>query len=163
MKKQPKFFFVLDRSGSMSGDRIRMALEALNLFLMSLPSGCGFQIISFGSKHSWLDDSTDPIVYNNENLLRVKGQIASYGANYGGTEIYNPVQQIFELKKKEPNEDWNVFLLTDGRVADKERVIKLIDENCHKKGKSKSKVRVFAFGIGNGVDKSLIEGSATSG
>lgn len=42
MDKHPKFFFILDRSGSMWGDRIKIAIDALKLFLISLPSDCEF-------------------------------------------------------------------------------------------------------------------------
>ncbi len=51
---QGEFLFVLDRSGSMSGTRMRMAKNALILFIKSLPSQCYFNIISFGSNYSQL-------------------------------------------------------------------------------------------------------------
>ena len=40
-KEKVKFFFVVDRSGSMRS-RIHIAVQALELFLMSLPKDCGF-------------------------------------------------------------------------------------------------------------------------
>lgn len=43
------FIFIVDRSGSMWGDRIKMTVEALKLFLKSLPDGCMFDIVSFGT------------------------------------------------------------------------------------------------------------------
>ena len=50
------FFFVLDRSGSMRwANRIGIALEAMDLFMRSLPQGCKFSILSFGSQWSAMD------------------------------------------------------------------------------------------------------------
>ena len=46
------FLFLVDRSGSMWGRRMEMARNALTLFIRSLPEGCKFSIISFGSSHS---------------------------------------------------------------------------------------------------------------
>jgi len=43
------FIFLVDRSGSMSGSRIEITKEALNLFIQSLPVGCQFVILGFGS------------------------------------------------------------------------------------------------------------------
>ncbi|KAF1393789.1 hypothetical protein PFLUV_G00019690 [Perca fluviatilis] len=46
-----EFVFLLDRSGSMDGARIKSARETLLLLLKSLPMGCYFNIYSFGSNH----------------------------------------------------------------------------------------------------------------
>lgn len=44
------FIFVCDRSGSMWGIRMEIVVEALQLFMQSLPGKCTFKIISFGDK-----------------------------------------------------------------------------------------------------------------
>ena len=40
---------MLDRSASMKGKRMEMAIEAAKLFIKSLPMGSKFNVISFGS------------------------------------------------------------------------------------------------------------------
>jgi hypothetical protein len=45
------FIFIVDRSGSMLGETIMTTVEALKLFIQSLPPGCMFDIISFGSDY----------------------------------------------------------------------------------------------------------------
>ena len=45
--------FLVDRSFSMwSNNRMRIAKEALDIFVRSLPKGCTFTIISFGDCHA---------------------------------------------------------------------------------------------------------------
>jgi len=49
-----EYVFLLDRSGSMTGGRIRLAVEALKLFIHSLPEGCYFNVVSYGSSFKLL-------------------------------------------------------------------------------------------------------------
>lgn len=49
------FIFLVDRSGSMGmNKRMETTKEALTLFIKSLPFGCRFEIISFGSMYNTL-------------------------------------------------------------------------------------------------------------
>ena len=50
------FVFLIDQSGSMSGESINVASKALLLFLQSLPAGSYYQIISFGSSYEVYND-----------------------------------------------------------------------------------------------------------
>ena len=62
------FNFLIDRSYSMSGLRIKQAREALVLFLRSLPLSCRFSIISFGTTAEYLTiNGMNVITYNEEN------------------------------------------------------------------------------------------------
>ena len=45
------YVFIVDRSSSMEGKRISLAIDAMKLFIKSLPPQCKFQIISFGSSY----------------------------------------------------------------------------------------------------------------
>ena len=49
-----EYIFLIDRSGSMNGVPIQLAVKALKVFLHSLPMGCLFNVYSFGSKYEVL-------------------------------------------------------------------------------------------------------------
>ena len=92
--------FLVDRSGSMgwgTGARstIEQAKEALTLFLHSLPADCLFDIYSFGSRFDSLFRGQSQ-EYTDDSLLQAKEHVKQMTANYGGTEIYKPLEQIFQ-------------------------------------------------------------------
>ena len=64
--KVQDYIFLIDRSGSMSGSPIQLAVGALKLFLHSLPIGSKFNVVSFGSNFEKL--FPDSVEYNEENL-----------------------------------------------------------------------------------------------
>ena len=76
---------------------IKLAKDALILFLHSLPSGSKFNIISFGSTYvSTFPQSVD---YNEKNLtaaLNDMSTIDQLSRCLGGTEIYRPLEYIFK-------------------------------------------------------------------
>ena len=122
-----EFIFVVDESGSMAGECIQSAKEALLLFLKSLPSGCRFNIVEFGSTFRCLFKSS--AVYNDTNLKKASKLAEHLSANLGGTEILQPLKWIFNkpLIKGFPRQ---VFLLTDGAVSNTNEVIKLVQDKA---------------------------------
>ena len=85
-----EFIFILDRSGSMSGSRIKVALDALELFIRSIPPNSKFNIISFGSTHQLMYNKS--VTYNNENMEHAINQIKTFCADLGGTNLLKPIQ-----------------------------------------------------------------------
>ncbi len=69
----------------MSGDPIKLAVQALKLLLHSIPLGSKFNIVSFGSRHSLMFPQS--VDYNEKNLLMAVTQLQTFQADYGGTEI----------------------------------------------------------------------------
>ncbi|XP_071169512.1 von Willebrand factor A domain-containing protein 5A-like isoform X2 [Mytilus edulis] len=147
-----EFIFVIDRSGSMHGDRMAKSKETLLLLLKSLPMDCLFNIVSFGSNHNFVFKKSEE--YNERTLNDALALQKRLDANMGGTEILRPLTQIYQQKAKSayPRQ---IFLLTDGEVQNTNEVISLVKQNA-------ANTRVFTFGIGEGVSTSLIKGVANA-
>ena len=143
------FIFLVDQSGSMRGNSIDLVKKALVLFMQSLPQKSYFQLIGFGTDFIKYNES--PIEYNKDNVKSILEVIKGMQANMGGTNIFTPLNNIFESKVYDniPLAK-NIFLLTDGQVYDRESCINLISTNSNR-------FRIQAIGIGNDFDKILIE------
>ncbi|KAK1255667.1 hypothetical protein MKX07_007926 [Trichoderma sp. CBMAI-0711] len=149
--------FMCDRSGSMAdGNKMGNVIEALNIFLKSLPVGVKFNICSFGSSCSFLWERS--MTYDEATLDAAIRHVVGFGANLGGTEMYNPLQEIFQRRYKDLNLE--VIMLTDGGIWDQKELFQLIDTHVVK---SKGAIRVFTLGVGKDVSHALIEGAARAG
>ena len=146
--------FLIDRSGSMQGKSIAQAVKALELFLHSIPADCYFNIWSFGSNFSSLFEKGS-CLYDDSTLTKAKNHVAKIKADYGGTEVYNPLQAIFKQKLIEGYAR-QVILLTDGDVSNSDSVIHLVKQNA-------SKNRVFTLGLGSSASRHLVKGVARAG
>ena len=155
-QQRPEIVFVCDRSGSMSGSNITVLSAALKVFLKSLPVGVKFNICSFGSHHDFLWPKSK--TYDQASLEQAISHVSKFQANYGGTDILNPMKETLARRYKDMNLE--VFLVTDGEIWDQEALFKLLNEEIQDK---KQPIRVFTLGIGNGVSHALIEGAARAG
>jgi len=150
---QVEAVFLVDCSGSMSGESIRLAKEALQVFLHSLPPTSFFNIILFGSTFEYLFPHSKK--YDDDTLKDAKESSASITANLGGTEIYQPLEHIL----KQPllaGLARQVFVLTDGQVSNTSACIDLVRKYSNKN-------RVFTLGIGSSADRHLVKGMARAG
>ena len=150
------FIFLIDQSGSMNGDSIEIASKALLLFLQSLPAGSYYQIIGFGSEFKKYDEN--PKVYNENNIKKSKEIINKLKADLGGTNIYNPLNDIYNSDKiyEKINLPKIIFLLTDGEIDNKNETLELIEKNS-------DKFSIYSIGIGNNFDQDLIKNAGIIG
>merc|ERR1711962_1487083 len=76
-------------------------------------------------------------------------------ANFGGTEVYSPLEAIIRQK---PISGYakQIFLLTDGAVSNDQSVIKLVKDHCEK-------ARAFTLGLGSSASRHLVKGVARAG
>ena len=169
-----EFVFLVDRSGSMRGSYIKSASETLVLFLKSIPPGCRFNIIGFGSRFTSLFPTS--VVYNQENLDVAIRHAESMNADLGGTELLGPLEHIFHQPfiSGLPRQ---VFVLTDGSVSNTHACIAEVKKNIlHSRYVMlflllldivvilhNIFIRVFMFGIGSGASTALVNGLAKAG
>jgi len=146
-----EYIFLVDCSGSMDGSRIKFAIDCMKLFIHSLPEKSHFNIYRFGSSYDSLFPESED--YNEENLNKAIEYISYTDADYGGTEIFQPLNSIFKQNIKYSTQR-QVFILTDGEVSDTSSVLNLVEEN-------NGKNRCFSVGLGKGADAGLVEGIAS--
>lgn len=65
--------------------------------VQSLPFGSKFNIVSFGSRHDFMFETS--VEYNEENLKKALDKLKDFRADYGGTEILSPIRSVIEDKK----------------------------------------------------------------
>ncbi|CAB4431833.1 unnamed protein product [Rhizophagus irregularis] len=151
-----ELIFVVDRSGSMSGEPMKKAAEALELLLRSISEDCYFNVVSFGGHHDSLFPKSQ--LYSEESLSEAINLAQTMSANYGGTEVYNALKWAFENSRNDM--PTTVFLITDGEVWNVNPIVELIRINEEKKN---SDLRLFSLGIGDAVSHHLVESVARTG
>ena len=122
-----EFIFLIDRSGSMMGSTFMNACETLVLFLKSLPPGCRFNIIGFGSHFTSLFSSS--VSYNEQHVYEAITHAQSIQADLGGTELLPPLQHVFKQPLL-PGFLRQLFLLTDGAVSTTSQCIHEVKKNA---------------------------------
>ena len=154
--EKPEIVFVCDRSGSMA-TMIPALQAAVHIFLKSLPVGVKFNICSFGSHYEFLFKKGSR-TYDASTVAEAACYVDSFQANFGGTEMYQPLKQTF--RKRLPGINLEVFLLTDGAIWNYSELIDMINRYV---SESNGAIRVFTLGIGSMVSHALVEGVAAAG
>ncbi|KAI8809616.1 hypothetical protein BJ742DRAFT_738177 [Cladochytrium replicatum] len=156
-----EIIFVVDRSGSMGGEKIEQTRSALQMFLRSIPLGSYFNIIGFGSATQNLFPTS--VEYTQDTLKKGSAHAAKIDADLGGTEIYDALSAAFSSRRKDmPTQ---VIILTDGEAWDVDRIVQYIAEQV-KDGKKNGGLNfagLFALGIGNEVSSALVNAMARAG
>jgi len=132
--------------------------------MQSLPLGCKFSIISFGDRFELHKDfmpeskNKDGVYeYSDESLERTLEAIAKFGADFGGTELDQPLVIARQLTDNQKYaKQARVFVLTDGQVWDRENVYNKLDD-------LPPHLRLSTFGIGRNFDEQLVSVLAEKG
>jgi Ca-activated chloride channel family protein len=143
--------FVLDTSGSMSGFPIEKAKEAMKLTLDNLNPQDTFNLITFAGETRILFDQ--PVPATKENLARARKLLKDVDSD-GGTEMMKAIKAALEPTDSQQHVRIVCFM-TDGAVGNEAEIIAEVKKHAN--------ARVFAFGIGNGVNHYLLDEIAREG
>lgn len=143
--------FVLDTSGSMGGFPIEKAKEAMKLSLEGLYPDDTFNLITFaGDTHVLFEK---PVPATRANLDAAQAFLDSRRGG-GGTEMMKAIKAALEPTESQEHLRIVCFM-TDGFVGNESQIIAEVQKY--------SKARVFSFGIGNSVNRFLLDKLAAEG
>lgn len=146
---------VLDRSGSMQGEKIEQVRAAALHVINGLEDGEAFNIIDYSDSISMFAGQT--IVKNSKSLDEARAYIRRIQAN-GGTNIHDA---LLEALRPEPTAKTLplVLFLTDGLPTVGERREAAIRDAV--KNANTHKRRIFTFGVGYDVNTPLLNAIAS--
>jgi Ca-activated chloride channel family protein len=147
-----EFIFVIDRSGSMQGQPLLQARNALRSCLRSMGSQDTFNIQAFDNHIEWFSKSSIPVRQN--EVERADRWLESINAR-GGTEILGAIDSALKLTFDPERQRYIVFL-TDGAVSADEKALSRIHSQI-------GRARLFTFGVGPSVNRSLLTRMAEIG
>lgn len=144
--------FVLDTSGSMSGQPIEASKTFMRHALQALRPADYFRIIRFSNNAS--EFTSGPIPATSSNIRAGTAYVDRLYAD-GGTEVLAGLRQAYGVAQS-PGTLRIVVFLSDGYVGNEPQILRLVSENV-------GQGRLFAFGIGSAVNRYLIEEMARHG
>jgi len=147
-----EYIFIMDVSGSMSGEPIEVSKNMITNLLNDLNSDDKFNIIFFAGGSQILSPNALPVT--NANIDMAIDMINNQSGG-GGTQILPAMQQALDMQG---TEDFSrtFIILTDGFVTVEKETYELIRENLNE-------ANFFSFGIGSSVNREIIEGIAYVG
>ncbi len=144
--------FVMDTSGSMMGDRIKLARDSLKYCVTRLNPKDEFNVIRFSTDVESLFDKPQPA---SEGNVKKAVEFVSNLEAAGGTAIDEAMQRALKDAAGKGDRPHLVMFITDGHPT-----IGETDESAiakHTKDANKSNSRVFTFGIGDDLNARLLD------
>jgi Ca-activated chloride channel family protein len=147
--------FVFDKSGSMSGEKIDQAKQALKFCITHLNKNDRFGLVMFSDQVTSASDKL--IAATPEEIRKATKQVEALQAD-GSTDINAALLTALKLFGPDTNQKTIIFL-TDGLPTSGEQNTGAIIRNV--KEANKRGVRLFTFGVGDDVDDYLLLKLAT--
>ncbi len=148
-----EYIFVVDISGSMSGFPLETSKQLLRNLIGALRPQDKFNIILFAGASEIFSPNSLPAkeIHISQAISFLDNQRGG-----GGTTLLPALQRAFAYPREFEQLSRSIIIVTDGYVTVEPQVFELIAQNLNREN-------VFAFGIGTGVNRHLIEGMAHVG
>lgn len=150
--------FVVDTSGSMMGERIKMARDTLKYCVQRLEPKDEFNVVRFSTDVEALFEK--PALASPEAVAKAVRFVESFDAT-GGTAIDEAMTRGLADGKGKGDRTHLVMFITDGHptVGDTDEAVIA----NHAKGANVSGSRVFTFGLGDDLNARLLDRLAEQG
>ena len=155
--------FVIDTSGSMSGEKLEQAQAALKYCVDQLDERDRFNLVRFSTGVDPLFQEVQPAT--RENRERARERIARFAAA-GGTNITDALKAALDLrsvgqdaaKDADPRPPFIIVFITDGMGnASAQDTLKVVKEHP-----ASPDARIFSFGVGHDVNTLFLDQLATT-
>lgn len=153
LPRQPmEMVFVLDCSGSMYGEPLDLAKDAVRYALRQLGPDDTFQIITFSDDASSFGD--EPVPADEEHIEEALDYLDDLDSE-GGTMMDAGIRAALDFPH-DPRRFRLVSFLTDGYLGNELEIFASIRQRL-------GAARIFSFGVGSSVNRYLLEGMARIG
>jgi len=154
--------FVVDTSGSMAGEKIKQARNALKYLVTKLNDGDRFNIVPFSSfADPWQKGLVSAKERREDGIKFAETLIAQ-----GGTDISGAFDAAASVLLTDPNRPSYIIFMTDGKptmgeTTDPKRILAKVI--AARGGKNGDTLRLFTWGVGYDVDTHLLDDMANQG
>lgn len=148
-----EYIFIVDVSGSMWGFPMEITKQLMRNLIVNLNPQDRFNVVLFSSNADiFSPTSVNATSENIENAINfIKG-----ANKWSGTEVLDALKTAYAIPLPDEDMARTMVIATDGYVTVEKACFEMIRENS-------GKANFFAFGIGTGVNRYLIEGMAFAG
>lgn len=148
-----EYIFVLDVSGSMYGYPIDTVKKLVKNLVGNLRPSDTFNVVLFAGTSAQMSPKSVPATEDN---IKWALDLLDQEDGSGGTELSPALQSAINIPRISNDVARSVIVITDGYIAEESSIFDIISKNL-------GETDFFSFGIGDGVNRYLIEGIAKAG
>ena len=148
-----EYVFIVDVSGSMRGFPLDVSKKLMRNLMTNLRPTDKFNVMLFARTSAVLANQS--LDANQQNVEKAINFLGERGGG-GGTKLLSALERALNLLRADEGISRSFVVITDGYISVEQEAFDLVRNNL-------DNANLFAFGIGSGVNRHLIEGLAHVG